>query len=121
MEKWFSWPRFLLLSPLPILSVASLAGILVSIARLEKGSSRREWLPFVLSVWVFVFAFAGLAYSLYPYLVVDRMTIWQAAAAPASLRFVFVGACIVLPLIVAYTVFSYRVFWGKARNLTYGA
>jgi cytochrome d ubiquinol oxidase subunit II len=121
MEKWFSWPRFLLLSPLPILSAAAFVGILVSIARLEHGSSNREWLPFVLSVWVFVFAFGGLAYSLYPYLVVDRMTIWQAAAAPASLKFVFVGACIVLPMIVAYTVFSYRVFWGKARNLTYGA
>ena len=73
----------------------------------------------MLSVWVFVFAFAGLAYSLFPYLVVDRMTIWQAAAAPESLRFVFVGACFVLPMIVGYTVFAYRVFWGKARSLTY--
>ena len=44
-------------------------------------SSRREWLPFVLAVWVFVFAFAGLAYSLYPFLVIDRITIWEAAAA----------------------------------------
>lgn len=121
MEKWFSWPRFILLSPLPILSAAAIVGMLLSITRLERGASKREWLPFVLAVWVFVFAFAGLAYSLYPYLVVDRMTIWQAAAAAASLKFVFVGACIVLPLIVAYTVFSYRVFWGKARNLTYGA
>jgi cytochrome d ubiquinol oxidase subunit II len=68
-----------------------------------------------------VFAFAGLAYSLYPHLIVDRMTIWQAAAAPESLRFVLVGACIVLPVIIAYTVLSYRVFWGKARHLTYGA
>jgi cytochrome d ubiquinol oxidase subunit II len=121
MEKWFSWPRFVLLSPLPILSAAAFAGILLSIARLERGASRREWLPFVLAVWIFVFAFAGLAYSLYPYLVVDRMTIWQAAAAPASLKFVFVGACVVLPVIVIYTIFSYRVFWGKAKNLTYGA
>ena len=86
----------------------------------SSGQSQREWLPFVLSVWVFVFAFAGLAYSLFPYLVVDRMTIWQAAAARDSLLFVFVGACFVLPLIVGYTVFAYRVFWGKARELSYG-
>jgi cytochrome d ubiquinol oxidase subunit II len=72
-------------------------------------------------VWVFVFAFAGLAYSLYPYLVIDRMTFRQAAAATESLRFVFVGTCIALPLVIGYTVFSYRVFWGKARTLTYGA
>ncbi len=120
MEKWFSWPRFLWLTPLPLLTAAACAGILVSLIQLGRGAAQREWLPFALSVWVFVFAFAGLAYSLFPYLVVDRITIWQAAAARESLMFVFVGACVVLPVIVAYTVFSYRVFWGKARALTYG-
>jgi cytochrome d ubiquinol oxidase subunit II len=120
MEKWFVWPRLLWLSPLPILTAAAFAGILVSLSRLQRGQSKREYLPFVLGVWIFVFAFAGLAYSLFPYLVVDRMTIWQAAAAESSLRFVFIGACVVLPMIVAYTLFSYRVFWGKARSLTYG-
>ena len=63
---------------------------------------------------------AALAYSLFPYLIVDRMTIWQAAAARESLSFVFVGTCIVLPMIVAYTLFAYRVFWGETRELTYG-
>lgn len=120
MEKWFVWPMLLWLSPLPLLTAAALLGILVSVGRLKQGRSRREYLPFVLAVWVFVFAFAGLAYSLFPYLVVDRMTIWQAAAAESSLRFVFIGTCVVLPMIVAYTLFSYRVFWGKARSLTYG-
>jgi len=120
MAKWFEWPRLLWLSPLPILTAVAVAGILVSLSRLQRGASKREYLPFVLAVWIFVFAFAGLAYSLFPYLVVDRMTIWQAAAAESSLRFVFIGACVVLPMIVAYTLFSYRVFWGKARSLTYG-
>jgi cytochrome d ubiquinol oxidase subunit II len=118
--KWFEWPLLLWLSPLPLLTAAAFAGIWRAIGRLETGRSRAEWLPFVLAVWVFVFAFAGLAYSLYPYLVLDRITIWEAAAADASLRFVFIGACIVLPFIVAYTLLSYRVFWGKARTLTYG-
>jgi cytochrome d ubiquinol oxidase subunit II len=34
--------------------------------------------------------------------------------------FVFVGVAIVLPFTVAYTVFVYRVFRGKATHLTYG-
>ncbi len=119
--KWFRIEHFIWLVPLPVLTLAAFAGIWFALRRLQQGLSRREWLPFVLSVWVFVFAFAGLAYSLYPYLVVDRMTIWQAAAAPASLRFVLWGVVIVLPMIVGYTVLSYRVFWGKARHLTYGA
>jgi cytochrome d ubiquinol oxidase subunit II len=120
MQKWFAWPRLLLLSPLPLLTAAAFAGILLSVRGQQRETSSREWLPFVLSVWIFAFAFAGLAYSLYPYLVVDRMTIWQAAAARESLMFVFVGTCVVLPMIIGYTVFSYRVFWGKARALTYG-
>ena len=119
-DKWFEWPKMLWLSPLPLLTAAAFAGIWRSLRRLESGSSQSDWLPFVLTVWVFVFAFAGLAYSLYPYLVIDRLTIWQAAAADKSLRFVLVGTCIVLPFVVGYTLLSYRVFWGKARTLTYG-
>ncbi len=120
MEKWFAWPRWLWLSPLPLLTTVAFVAIVLSLNRLQQGKSKREWLPFVLSVWIFVFAFAGLAYSLFPYLVVDRLTIWQAAAARESLQFVFVGTCVVLPMIVGYTVFAYRVFWGKARSLSYG-
>ena len=120
LEKWFAWPRLLLLSPLPLLTAAAFGGILVWVKKLQQGKSTSEWVPFVLAVWIFVFAFAGLAYSLFPYLVVERMTLWQAAAARESLMFVFVGTCIVLPLIIGYTVFSYRVFWGKARSLSYG-
>ncbi|MBI1396145.1 MAG: cytochrome BD ubiquinol oxidase subunit II [Betaproteobacteria bacterium] len=119
-EKWFSHGRFWLLVPLPILTAIALWSIWRATGLLREGRSQREWLPFVLSVWVFVFAFLGLGYSLYPDLVLNRMTIWQAAAAPESLRFVLAGALVVLPLIVAYTVFSYRVFWGKAQHLSYG-
>ena len=68
---------------------------------------------------MFVLAFYGLAYSLFPYLVVDRIDIWQAASAPESLQFILVGVVIVLPAIIGYTVYAYRVFWGKARELTY--
>ena len=62
----------------------------------------------------------GLAYSLFPFIVIDRLTIWQAASAPASLLVILIGAAVVLPAILAYTVFAYRVFRGKARELTYG-
>ncbi|MEL6368600.1 MAG: cytochrome d ubiquinol oxidase subunit II, partial [Pseudomonadota bacterium] len=61
----------------------------------------------------------GLAYSLFPYLVVDRVTIWDAAAAPESLLIIFFGAAFVLPVIIGYSIFAYRVFWGKATPLEY--
>lgn len=64
--------------------------------------------------------FVGLTYSLYPVVMMDRMTIWQAAAEPKSLQFILVGCAITVPVIMADTVFAYRVFWGKAGDLRYG-
>ena len=77
------------------------------------------WLPCVLLIAVFVLGFLGLAYSIYPYVVIDRLTIWQAASSPASLKFILFGVCISVPAIAAYTVFSYRVFRGKTGELRY--
>ena len=77
------------------------------------------WVVFASTVLIFVLAFIGLAYSLYPYIVIDRMTVWQAASATKSLVFIFVGVAITLPAIIVYTIFMYRVFWGKARELSY--
>jgi cytochrome d ubiquinol oxidase subunit II len=64
-------------------------------------------------------AFYGLAYSMFPWLVVDRLTIWQAASSTESLMIIFVGACIVLPVIAGYSIYSYWVFRGKATALEY--
>ena len=54
----------------------------VDAGRLERGESRAEWPPFASAVGIFVLSFAGLAYSLFPYLVVDRLDAWEAASAP---------------------------------------
>ena len=51
------------------------------------------------------------------YGVVDRLTIWQAASSPEALLVIFYGVVVVLPVIIGYTVFSYRVFWGKSTDL----
>jgi cytochrome d ubiquinol oxidase subunit II len=78
-----------------------------------------DWTPFAGAVAIYVLAFLGLAYSLFPYVVMDRITIWEAAAHPSSLKVVLIGALTVLPFIVAYTAYSYRVFRGKATGELY--
>ena len=70
--------------------------------RLAQGNEYGAGVPFACSVGLYFLAFYGLAYSTFPYLVVDRITVWQAASAPESLLIIFVGAAIVLPVIVAY-------------------
>jgi cytochrome d ubiquinol oxidase subunit II len=113
--KWFDFPRTLALMLLPAASIACGLWVWVSTGQLARGVSAREWAPLAGSVAIFALAFAGLAYSLFPYLVIDRITIWEAAAHPASLEVVLWGALLVLPFIIGYTVFAYRVFRGKVR------
>jgi cytochrome d ubiquinol oxidase subunit II len=116
--RWFSMPEFIALLPIPLVTLAALA---VARAMLNSRQVRGRlcWLPFAAVVAVFVFGAIGLAYSLFPYVVMDRLTIWQAASATSSLAVIAVGCAITVPAIVGYTVFSYRVFGGKVKELSY--
>jgi len=113
--KWFDFPRTITLMALPLSCVW--AGYIVwrSTGRVARRPGTRDWQPFAGAVAIFAVAFLGLAYSLFPYVVIDRLTIWEAAAHPSSLKVVLAGALVVLPFIVVYTVISYRVFRGKAK------
>jgi len=116
--RWFALPEIIALLAIPLMTgVALLAVRALLNTRLVRGPI--AWLPFVLLIVVFVLGFLGLAYSIYPYVVIDRLTIWQAASSPASLKFILVGVCISVPAIAAYTIFLYRVFRGKTGELKY--
>jgi cytochrome bd ubiquinol oxidase subunit II len=117
-QRWFSVPEILLLAPIPLTTLAAL--LLARIALNRKDVlGRLCWVPFAMVVAVFVLGAVGLAYSLYPYVVIDRLTIWQAASATESLAVILIGCAITVPTIAGYTIWSYRVFWGKARELSY--
>jgi cytochrome bd ubiquinol oxidase subunit II len=118
-EKWFSMPNILFLLPIPVLTASVVIWLETLLQKLPLPRDRLSWAPFAGSVLLYLFGFIGLAYSFFPYIVPDRMTIWEAASAPESLLIILIGALIVLPFIVAYTVFVYRVFWGKVKELSY--
>jgi len=113
--KWFDFPRTLALMLLPAATLASGWLVWATTGRLRRGEREWDWMPLAATVAIFALAFAGLAYSLFPYVVMDRMTIWEAASHPSALKFMLVGVVIVLPFLIAYTAFAYRVFRGKAR------
>jgi cytochrome d ubiquinol oxidase subunit II len=118
-EKWFDFPRTSALMLLPVASIAAGVWVWKSTGRLARGERAAEWEPFAGALAIFVLAFIGLAYTMFPYIVMDRLTIWDAAAHPSALKAVLIGAVVVLPFIVAYTAFSYRVFRGKAHKGMY--
>ncbi|SEN90008.1 cytochrome d ubiquinol oxidase subunit II [Palleronia pelagia] len=117
--KWFAFPEILWLAPLPVLSAALIAGLWVMLRRMPFAGDRLDWLPFATSSAVFALAYLGLAYSFYPYVVPERLTIYEAAAAPESLMIILVGACFVVPTIIAYSILAYVIFRGKATELRY--
>lgn len=119
-ERWFSLPNLFFLLPVPILTTAIVFMLDRVLTTMQTAAQEKNnWVPFAGTVSLFMLASGGLAYSLFPYLLMDQMTIWQAAAAPEALRVVLLGALIVLPVILGYTAYSYRVFWGKAEPLAY--
>lgn len=118
-DTWFSLPNFFLLAPIPALTAALLAALWVALRNMPFANDAYAWAPFAATVGVMVLAFHGLAFSFYPYIVLDSLTIWEAAAAPDSLMIILIGALIQLPVLIGCTLFVHRVFGGKARALQY--
>ena len=122
-EKWFSFPNVIMLFPIPAVTLALFLVIARSLKRLPSRLAQNNQygaaVPFACTVGVFVLAFYGLGYSLFPWLVVDQISIWQAASSTAALQVIFYGVLVVLPVIIGYTVYAYRVFWGKSTALKY--
>jgi cytochrome d ubiquinol oxidase subunit II len=107
--RWFGWPHVLLAIPVPLLVLAS--GFILMKGLIE----RRELSPFLAAQSLFVLSFVGIGISFYPNIVPHSVTIWEAAAADNSLSFLLVGAAALIPLILAYTAYSYWVFRGKVK------
>jgi cytochrome bd ubiquinol oxidase subunit II len=108
-ERWFTWPNIAYLSPVP------LATAILAYTCWRGITSDLPSLGFYSAVGLFIIAFIGLAISTLPYLVPPTITLWQAAAPPASQTFLLVGTAILLPFIFGYTVFVYYTFRGKVR------
>ena len=117
-NRWFALPEIIALSAIPLTTGVALYTVRALLGtRVVRGPLC--WLPFALMVGVFLLGFLGLAYSIYPFVVIDRLTIWQAASSPDALKFILVGVAISVPAITAYTIYSYWVFRGKTGELKY--
>jgi cytochrome d ubiquinol oxidase subunit II len=110
MHRWFAWPQLVFVAPVPILVA------LASFALFKGLHDRRERRPFLAALTLFVLCFIGLLISFYPFLVPTSVTLWQAAAPQQSLEFLIVGAAVLIPIILAYTAYSYWVFRGKVGH-----
>lgn len=108
-ERWFSFPNIILFSPVPVLVLLSGWLILRSLQGTPHGG------PFLLALFLLFLGYSGLGISLWPNIIPPDISIREAAAPPQSMGFALVGALFIIPIILAYTAWSYYVFRGKVK------
>jgi cytochrome d ubiquinol oxidase subunit II len=118
-ERWFRLPEIIALLPIPIASATLFIGLAIFLRRPLRPKDELSWVPLATAGILFALGFVGIAYSFYPYLIADRLDIWQAAASPESLSIILIGALFVLPVILGYSILSHWIFRGKATHLSY--
>ena len=114
--KWFSLPNFFYLLPIPLISGVVVLWLYFTLNKLPMPKDKDEGVPFICSIILFILGFAGLSISFFPYIVPDKITIWEAATSHESMVLILWGVAVVLPFILGYTLYVYRIFWGKVSE-----
>jgi cytochrome d ubiquinol oxidase subunit II len=112
-ERWFHYPGLLATVPMPLLVLATFTALWRSLRR------GRDWQPFLFTLLLFLLTLIGLGISMWPDVIPRKLSIWDAAAPHSSQAFMLVGALVLIPIILAYTAFSYWVFRGKVGEEGY--
>jgi cytochrome d ubiquinol oxidase subunit II len=112
-ERWLSAPELYWVAPVPILTA------LVALSMLRAILKERNSKPFWLGIALFFLGMSGLGVTIWPYVVPEALTIWDAAAPARSQIFMLVGVALTMPLIIGYTAWAYWVFRGKVAEEGY--
>ena len=111
LEKWSGSSA---LSGLLALLLLALVAFVMYAHSLRGG---KEAAPFIWNVLLILFSFAALSVSLYPNMIPNlapqALTVEEAAASSSTLAFMLVAMAVLLPVILAYTTMTYRIFRGK--------
>ena len=106
-HRWTAYPTVLWTAQVPLLTAIIAYAFWRSLRR------GRELAPFLLGLALFALTFLGLCISMFPYVVPQTLTVYDATSPDSSLGFMLIGAVILVPVILAYTGWSYWVFRGK--------
>lgn len=113
MQRWFNPTNMPYLAILPIVTLFLLFTHRYAIKK------RYEYLPFWSAIGMFLTCYLGFIISSYPYIVPRELTYQAAAADRSSLLFMLVGVCIMMPPLLYYTYYSYKIFRGKVTQIGY--
>ena len=111
MTRWFD--GISLIWALPALALFCAYIVLRAVKKQQDG------MPFVATMGIFLFSYLGLLASKWPYIVPPKFTIYDAASAYNSQLFLLLGFLFVIPIVLAYTSWTYWVFRGKVGDAGY--
>ncbi|MBK6739239.1 MAG: cytochrome d ubiquinol oxidase subunit II [Haliea sp.] len=117
--RWFTLPSAIGLLPIPVSCLVAYFALYHLLKRPDFIRTSNNWVVYALLILICLMAALGLAYSIYPDIILGRMDLYEAAAATDSLRFIFYGVAITLPVILFYSAYVFWVFRGKATDLSY--
>ncbi|WP_018691231.1 cytochrome d ubiquinol oxidase subunit II [Algicola sagamiensis] len=109
-ERWTSLENLLPLLPIPLLSTF----IGWQIWNICRKSYQHNYRVLILTIALFFLGFIGLWAGMHPYFIPGKMTFYDVIAPDSSLEFTFWGVIILVPIILGYTAFNYKVFAGMA-------
>jgi len=113
--KWSSATNLVMAAPVWLLMLVCFVGIDMSLSRVVQPRYRNlVWLPFTLCLILFCAMLSGLTYSMFPFVILDHLTLWDAAAAQGSLQLVLAATVVILPIMVIFNLMAYRGLFGRA-------
>lgn len=112
-QRWFTEPMVFWLAPVPLVTLA------LAMALLRSLQQRHALRPFLYTLGLFLLGMIGLGVSMWPWVVPQSISIWDAAAPERSQVFMLIGVGLIMPLILAYTGWAYWVFRGKVGTHGY--
>ena len=113
--KWSNATSLVVAAPVWFLMLVCFVSIDMTLIRVTQARYQSlRWLPFVLCLLLFFAMLAGLAYSMFPFVVLDQLTLWDAATAQGSLQLVLGATVVALPVMVIFNFLTYRNMFGSA-------
>ena len=104
--RWFGGTHYAVFL-LPVITLALIVFFYYGIYR------RFELALHWLTVGIFLCAYLGFAINTWPFIIPHWMTLWEAAAQPASQLFMLIGTLLLLPVLIGYTAYAYYIFRDK--------
>jgi len=103
-----------------VFALIPLLGILLIWLLQKSLRDKAETTPIIWTILVFLLTFLGLALVVFPYIIPNKITIYQAAADPSSLVVMIIFVGFLIPVMLFYNIYQYIVFRGKVTEASYG-